>query len=291
MKIESSLGGFGSRCGCGSSFCLDAGTGLADVHDHDIGGMGRAHTLRVLDVTEVQRVAERKSANVDFDRFWEIVGKAGDFDRVDVLLDHAAEFHARGFTIEVGWDVGGDFGFLVDGEEVGMHGGAGNRVVLDRLKECEAGGLAFDLEVDDDVFRAAVVDDLGECLGIDLEVDVLGAATIHHGRQPAFAAHLVEAAGAGAGAGCGFEECLFGHDGDGSLRLAPSAKVFGILKRGAGDLAARGALVKKLFDLNGKNPPSRSFHSANSVVIDRTPWIPIDETLESAVLTAINLMI
>jgi len=73
--------------------------------------------------------------------------------------------------------------------------------------------------------------------------------------------------------------------------LAPSAKVFGILKRGAGDLAARGALVKKLFDLNGKNPPSRSFHSANSVVIDRTPWIPIDETLESAVLTAINLMI
>jgi hypothetical protein len=67
---------------------------------------------------------------------------------------------------------------------------------------------------------------------------------------------LVEAAGAGAGAGSGFEECLFGHDGDGSLRLAPGAELVGSPRRGAGDLAARGALVKKLFGLEGKNPPN-----------------------------------
>jgi hypothetical protein len=84
---------------------------------------------------------------------------------------------------------------------------------------------------------------------------------------------LIEAARAGAGAGCGFDECLFGHDGDGALRLAPSAKVVGIPRRGAVGLAARGALVKKLFDRNGKNPPARSFHSENSVVIDCPPWI------------------
>jgi hypothetical protein len=65
---------------------------------------------------------------------------------------------------------------------------------------------------------------------------------------------LIEAARAGAGAGCGFEECLFGHDGDGSLRLAPSAELVGIPRRGAGGLAAQRALVKKLFDRNGKNP-------------------------------------
>jgi hypothetical protein len=68
---------------------------------------------------------------------------------------------------------------------------------------------------------------------------------------------LIEAARAGAGAGCGFEECLFGHDGDRSLRLAPSAKVVGIPRRGAGGLAARGALVKKLFVRNGKKPLER----------------------------------
>ena len=159
--------------------------------------------------------------------FGYFVGKAGDFDRVNVLLDHAAEFHTGGLAVEVGRNVGGDFGFLVDREEVGMHGGARNRIMLNGLKECEACGLAFDLEVDDDVFRAAVADDFGECLGIDLEVGVLGAATVDHGWQPAFAAHLVEAAGAGAGAGSGFEECLFGHDGDGSLRLAPGAEEMG----------------------------------------------------------------
>ncbi|MFN6045899.1 MAG: hypothetical protein ACK49I_10555, partial [Verrucomicrobiota bacterium] len=62
--------------------------------------------------------------------------------------------------------------------------------------------------------------------------------------------------------------CLFGHDGDGSLRLAPSAKVVGIPRRGAGGLAARGALVKKLFGQNGKNPPGRAFQIANSEAID-----------------------
>lgn len=108
-----------------------------------------------------------------------------------------------------------------------MHGCSGNRIVLDCLQECEACGLTFDLEVDDDVFRAAVADHFGECLGVDFEVGVGGAATIDHGWQPAFAAHLVEAARAGAGAGCGFEECLFGHDGDGALRLAPGAEVVG----------------------------------------------------------------
>jgi hypothetical protein len=79
---------------------------------------------------------------------------------------------------------------------------------------------------------------------------------------------LVEAAGAGAGASCGFEECLFGHDGDGSLRLAPGAGLVGIPRRGASGLAARGALVKKLFRWDRKIRSKEDFPSEDCEEID-----------------------
>ena len=96
---------------------------------------------------------------------------------------------------------------------VGVQSGAGNRVVLDGLKEREAGAFTFDVQVDENVVRSAVGKKLGEGLGVDLEVLVVGFASVDDGREPAFAAHLIEAAGAGAGARGGFEGLLGGHDG------------------------------------------------------------------------------
>jgi hypothetical protein len=55
-----------------------------------------------------------KVADVHFDGFWKIVRHAGDFDGVDVLFDQATGFHADGFAIEVGRDVSGDRGVLID---------------------------------------------------------------------------------------------------------------------------------------------------------------------------------
>jgi hypothetical protein len=46
-----------------------------------------------------------------------------------------------------------------------------------------------------------------------------------------------------------------------------------------------------LFDQNGKNPPERAFQSANSKAIDCPSFMQIDETLQSAVLTAIIMLI
>jgi hypothetical protein len=72
--------------------------------------------------------------------------------------------------------------------------------------------------------------------------------------------------------------------------LAPSAEVVGIPRRGAGGLAARGALVKKLFDRNGKKPLRRAFQSENSVVIDCPPWMRrIASPSSGAMLTAWTL--
>ena len=94
-----------------------------------------------------------------------------------------------------------------------MHSDSGDRVVLDGLKEGQADAFSFDFEVNDDVVRAAFCEELRKGLGIHLEVPVLGTASINDGRQPAFAAHLIEATDAGAR--CCFECGFLGHDGKG----------------------------------------------------------------------------
>lgn len=173
--------------------------------DDDFGGVGWADAGGVGDIADVEGGSFAESGHVDLDGFGKVVGKAGDFDGVDVLFEDATGFDADRLTVEVGGDVGGDFGFLVDGEEVRVEGSAAERVVLDGLEEGEACAFTFDIEVDEDVFRGAVCEELGEGLCIDLEVLVLGAASVDYGGEPAFAAHLIEAAGAGAGARGGFE--------------------------------------------------------------------------------------
>ena len=107
--------------------------------------------------------------------------------------------------------MGSDRRVLVDRQEVRVQRLAGERVVMDGLQEGHAGAGTFDVEVDQNVFRTASGEHLGEGLGMHLEVLVWGAAPVHDRRQPAFAAHLIESAGAGAVAhGC--LECLLsGH--------------------------------------------------------------------------------
>ncbi len=88
---------------------------------------------------------------------------------------------------------------------------AGERVVLDRLQESETRAVAFDFQVHEDVFRAAVSEEIRECFCVDLEVDVLGALAVNHGGNPAFTAHLFEASSTAACARCCLECCLLGH--------------------------------------------------------------------------------
>lgn len=196
------------RCGSGGGgggLFGDGGAGLADVGDDDFGRMSRTNALREGDVGNVQGLAFGQVGNVDFERFGKVVGKADDFHCVDVLLEHASGFHACRLTVEVSGDVGGDLGLFVDGEEVGVQDRTIERVVLDGLEECEAGAFAFDIEVDKEVFGAAMGEKLGEGLRVDLQVVGFDATSVNDGRQPAFAAHLFEASGTAAGAGCCFE--------------------------------------------------------------------------------------
>ena len=77
--------------------------------------------------------------------------------------------------------------------------------MLDGLEKRETGAFAFDFQVDEDVFRAAMGEEFLEGLRIHLEVDVLGAFSVNDGWELAFATHLLESSGSAARAGSCFE--------------------------------------------------------------------------------------
>ncbi len=156
----------------------------------------------------MERRAEVEVADVHFDGLREIVWKAGDLDGVDILLDEATGLDANALAIQVSRDVGDDGGLFIDRAEVGMEHSAEDRLMLDGLEECHASAVAFDLEIDNDVFRAAPSKQVVEGLGIDLEIHVFSAFSVNDGGNPAFTAHLIEAARTGAKAWCGFESGL-----------------------------------------------------------------------------------
>lgn len=228
------------------SFSDDASTGTADVNDHDVCGVRGADTFWISDFTDVERIAQLQTADVHVDNFWEVVRKTGDFQRVDVLFNDTADFHARCFTNQVSRNVGGDFGFVVDREEVRMHGDTGEWVVLNSLEEREASAFAFDFKVHNDVFRAAVRDQIDESFSIHLEIPVFGAASVNDGWEPAFAAHLVEATGTCAVARCCFEGGLAGHVLKKRCGLMIRLTLVGQCCGGS-FLAGACGLVKKLF--------------------------------------------
>ena len=235
------VGSSGSCC-----FLRDRAGRLAYVCDDYVCSMGRAHALWVGDVTDVEGIAKSKLGNVHFQSFWKVVWKAGDFDGVNVLLKEATGFHAYGFTVEVSRDVCGDFRAFIDGKEVSVKHYTGKWIVLNGLEECEAGAFTFDIQVHEDVLGAAVSENVCEKLRVNLEVVAFGAASVDHGRNPAFAAHLIEAAGAGACAECCFDGCLLGHGGK-CVRIWKGTGQVTNTSAGARCVAVLKPLVKNLF--------------------------------------------
>jgi hypothetical protein len=212
---------------------------------HDFCRVSGTHTGREGDVSDVERITDLKVADIDLDGLWQVVRKAGDLDGVNVLLDQTARLDTGGLTVEVRRDVGRDGGFFVNRAEVHVHDDAGQRVVLDGLEESETSAVTFDLEVDDDVFRAAVGKDIVEGFRIDLEVDVCGALAVDHGGKQTFAAHLVEWPGAGAEARCCFERGLLSHDVE---YISSCAAGDYCTQYGMADVASRSGVVKNLFE-------------------------------------------
>lgn len=178
---------------------------LADVGYDDVSSVRGADASWELEIADVQGAADFQIADVHLDGFRKIVWKADDFERVDVLFHEATCFDTSGFTVEVSRDVSGDFGLIVDSAEVSVQGDAGKWVVLDGLKECEACAFTFDVQVDEDIFGAAVGQKFGERLSVHLEVLTFHAASVDYGREPAFTAHLLESSGTATCARCCFK--------------------------------------------------------------------------------------
>lgn len=76
-----------------------------------------------------------------------------------------------------------------------MHNLTGNRVVLHVLKERQLGADPYDIEVNEDTVGCRVMQHIGECLCVDLDVSVFGAPAVDNGRNEAFATHLLKNAG------------------------------------------------------------------------------------------------
>ncbi len=137
--------------------CFFGNTWLSDVSDDHLGSVRGFHTSRQGQVSDVKRSTYFESADVSMQDFRKIIGQATDFQRVDVMLQQAAAaFHANRLTFEVKRNVCSDLGIFIDGTEVGMNRGTGDAIVLHGLEESEGSAYAFDIEVDEDVFRAAV---------------------------------------------------------------------------------------------------------------------------------------
>ena len=212
--------------------------------DDDIRSVSRGHSARKLHVSDVQGVALVQAGNVELEDFRQIGGGAADFQRVVELLQHTASLHSGRLAGEVNRNMGGDFRLLIDREEIDVQSLPGERVVLDGLEESELFGAA-EVEIDNDVFRGGVGQQLIEGLCVNLQVLVLGAASVDHGRDPALAAHLLEDSGTGALPGFRFKDVLLGHDEKG-VRIRVPAGVFP--RPGAGSLASCSGFVKILFE-------------------------------------------
>ena len=87
--------------------------------------MSGADTCRELDFSNMEGITDLKGADIHLDGFGKVVRQAGDFNRVDILLDEATGFDPGGFAVEVSRDMGGDGGVFVDRAEVGVEGDAG----------------------------------------------------------------------------------------------------------------------------------------------------------------------
>ena len=199
------------RSGASSSGFRDSSGALRHVGDDNVGSVGRGDTGRKLDVADVQRVTFVQVGHVELEDFWKHGGNAANFEGVAELLKKTTGLHACGFTREVDRDVSGDFRVLVNGKEVDVQRLARKRVVLDGLEEGELVGTA-EVQIDENVFRGGVGQQLAEGLSIDLQVLVFGATSVDNGRDPALAAQLFENTGTGACARFGFENVLLGHD-------------------------------------------------------------------------------
>jgi hypothetical protein len=199
------------RCGGSGGFFFDH-PWLGKVGDHHIGRVGGFDTCGQFEFADVQGIADLQMRDIGGKGVRKVVGHAANFQRVNGVLEQAAAvFHSDRLAFEMKRHVSSDLGVFINGAEVRMNRSTGERVMLHILQESQRIAQAFDVEVDQDVFRAAVGEKIVEAAGIDLEVFVGFAQSVHDRRQPAFFAHLVESSGTSAVAEGGFEICFLGH--------------------------------------------------------------------------------
>ena len=200
---------FRGRRACG--VFRDSSSGLEDLSDHHVIRVSCRDAFWKLHIADVESITFVEVGDIELKELRKGSSSATNFEAVKELIEHAAGFHASRLTQKVNWKLCGDFGLLVHGEEVRVKSYAIERVVLDVLEESEL-FFAADFEVDEDVLRGAVCEQLIEGLCIDLQILVFGAAPVENGGDPALAAHLLEDSGTGALTRFGIEDVLLGHD-------------------------------------------------------------------------------
>ena len=132
--------------------------------------------------------------------FGQVLRQSAGFDLEQHVFQHAAiSLHTLGFADGFDWHHDGDLLVLGDFVKIHMQHFPAQGMMLDFLHERQPLGprVFFDREVNQEVFRGGVMDQIPELLRADLDVLRLGLASINHCRD---APGLTEFLGSGASA-------------------------------------------------------------------------------------------
>ena len=142
--------------------------------------------FRRLDLADVDGLVDFEMADVNDDLLGQILGQRAHLQlEHDVSKDAAVVLDAGGFAGGFHGHHDGDFFSFGNLVQIHMQHGLRQRMMLDFLEQREAlgPGVALDGEIDEQVFRDGMVDEIFKFLGADFQALRFGVAAVDHGRN------------------------------------------------------------------------------------------------------------
>ena len=141
-------------------------------------------TFRRLDFADMDGLAKFEARHINDDLFRQILGQPANFDFEQNMFEHAfAGLDANGFADRFDGHHDRNLFVLGDLMKIHMHEFAAQRVVLDFLQQRQPlrTGIVLHREIDQEVFRRRMLDQVANFLGADLQVLRLGLPAINDG--------------------------------------------------------------------------------------------------------------
>ena len=188
-------GGFGRLLGFGHR--------SRDGYDGNLFVPENLHAFRGFDISQMNGLANFKMRHIDLDHFRQIFWQRARFDpEQNVFQDPAARLDPGRFTFGFNRDHDGHFLVFSDFMEVHMEEGAAQSMMLHLLDEGQpfGAGIAGNIQIDQNIFRSRMVDEVFEVAERNLELLGSVMAAIDHSRNAAAMAQFLGTAPSAEGA-------------------------------------------------------------------------------------------